>query len=123
MQYTKSMIDQIFLIRKIVPDRARAQVKLTNPDLLDLLLNVYREVEDLLLRDLIRQLMAMAGPAWISRLQSNQEQHKSPQDHSHQMYRGCARITTPPPFAKTSTTAKAKEKTVIYRGHVVALSS
>lgn len=115
MQYTKSMIDQIFLIRKIVPHSARAQIKLTNPDLLDLLVNVYREVEDLLLRDLIRQLMATAGPTWITRLQPSQGEH----DHQHQVYRGRALTTVP---SSTSPPA-AKEKTVIYRGHTVVLSS
>lgn len=109
MQYTKSMIDQVFLIRKIVPTPARTQVKLTNPQLLDLLADLYLEVEDLLLRDLIHQLMTMAGPAWITRLQSAQEER----NHHQHVYRGhTVDATTPPPSAP-------KEKTVIYRGHIV----
>jgi hypothetical protein len=117
MQYTKSMIDHIFLIRKIVPTPTRAQVKLTNPELLDLLANLYQEVEDLLLRDLIRQLMAMAGPAWITRLQGH---HENPHQ---QVYRGHALTTAAPTPMPAKTAAAAKEKTVIYRGHTVVLSS
>jgi hypothetical protein len=116
MQYTKSMIDQIFLIRKIAPTPARTQVKLTNPELLDLLANLYQEVEDLLLRDLIRQLMTMAGPAWITRLQGHH-------DNSHQqIYRGHTLTTTTSTPTPAKTAAAAKEKTVIYRGQIVSRS-
>lgn len=127
MQYTKSMIDQVFLIRKIVPAPARAHVKLTNPALLDLLVDLYREVEDLLLRDLIRQLMSMAGPAWITRLQTNYEVQESSKKEEHQphqqVYRGhTIAAATPSIPSVTQTPAAVREKTVIYRGHTVALS-
>lgn len=120
MQYTKPMIDHVFLIRKIVPDPLRPQIKLTNPQLLDVMAQVYRDFQDVLLRDLIRQLMSMAGPAWLSLLE--EPNREPPPNHSQQMYRGRllpqAQHDQPPTTQQTKqqTNGSSKGKTLIYRG-------
>jgi len=114
MQYTKPMIDHVFLIRKIVPDTIRPQIKLTNPDLLDVMAGMYREIQDALLRDLIRQLMSMAGPAWLTLLDAHSREPAA--NHSQQVYRG---QILPPTAQPTIAAATVKEKTIIYRGRPV----
>lgn len=117
MQYTKPMIDHVFLIRKIVPVTVRAQIKLTNPDLLDVMAVMYREIQDALLRDLIHQLMSMAGPSWLSLLEDHRGEPAA--NHSQQVYRGQILPSTAP---STIGAAKAKEKTIIYRGHTLQVT-
>lgn len=117
MQYTKPMIDHVFMIRKIVPDTIRAQIKLTNPNLLDVMADVYREIQDALLRDLIRQLMSMAGPAWLTLL--NDHHSDAHPNSSQQVYRG---HVLPPAALPKAVSATAKGKTVIYRGQTVQIA-
>ena len=119
MQYTKPMIDQVFQIRKAVPDHLRAQIKLANPHLLDILADLYRELHDKLLRDHIKQLMSMAGPTWLSQLE-NPAVVSRPHDNQ-QIYRGQARQQDEPKTANTSdkSATAPKEKTIIYRGQVI----
>lgn len=117
MQYTKPMIDHVFMIRKIVPEAIRAQIKLTNPNLLDLMVDVYREIQDALLRDLIRQLMSMAGPAWLTLLNDHNSDPRP--NSSQQVYRG---QTLPPPALPPTATVSSKGKTVIYRGQTVQIA-
>lgn len=121
MHYTKPMIDQVFQIRKAVPDHLRAQIKLANPHLLDILADLYRELHDKLLRELIQQLMSMAGPSWVSLLENPAPVSRPPHQ---QIYRGQIRQQAEAPLppnttTKPTTTPGHKEKTVIYRGQVV----
>lgn len=64
MQYTKAMIDLVFQIRKSAPEELRSNIKLSNPELLGFLADSYLKLEELRLRSLIQQLLALAGPAW-----------------------------------------------------------
>lgn len=115
MLYTKPMIDQVFQIRKAAPDHIRAQIKLANPDLLDLLASVYWQLHDNLLRDLIKQLMSMAGPSWLSLLQEENSLARS--NNSQQVYRGRLIHQEEKSGAASSTAAGGdKPKAVIYRG-------
>lgn len=124
MQYTKPMIDQVFQIRKVAPDHIRAQIKLANPNLLDYMAEIYWQFHDKSLRELIQQLMSMAGPPWLTLLEENPQTRPN---HSQQVYRGRVRpeaLQFQAPPVKTPTSAKAlthtqKEKIVIYRGQVV----
>ena len=121
MQYTKPMIDQVFQIRKTVPDHLRAQIKLANPQLLDILADLYRNLHDKLLREHIKKLMSMAGPSWLSQLENPESTPRPPQNQ--QVYRGQVRQQQDTPKAETDTpnkpTTTVKEKTVIYRGQVI----
>jgi hypothetical protein len=126
MQYTKPMIDQVFQIRKAVPDHLRSQIKLANPHLLNMLAELYRDLHDKLLRELITQLMSMAGPSWLSLLENPAPVPRPP--HHQQMYRGQIRqqaetltpdIAAPDTAGKPATTPGNKEKIIIYRGQVV----
>jgi hypothetical protein len=120
MQYTKPMIDQVFLIRKAVPDQLRAQIKLANPQLLEMLADLHRELHDKLLRELIKQLMSMAGPLWLSQLENSAPVSRP---HHQQIYRGqvCHSAEIPPSGTtdKPATTPTHKEKNVIYRGQLI----
>jgi hypothetical protein len=116
MQYTKPMIDQVFQIRKAAPDHLRAQIKLANPELLDVLADIYRSLQDKLLRELIQQLMSMAGPAWLALLESPAPESRP--NHSQQIYRGQVRPAAQVPAAKIAA-APTHHKHVIYRGQLV----
>lgn len=121
MQYTKPMIDQVFQIRKTVPDHLRAQIKLANPQLLDILADLYRDLHDKLLREHIKKLMSMAGPSWLSQLEN--PTLLSRPHHNQQVYRGQVRQQEETPKAEANIPSKPtvapKEKIVIYRGQVV----
>lgn len=117
MQYTKPMIDQVFQIRKAAPDHLRAQIKLANPNLLDVLADIYRGLQDKLLRELIQQLMSMAGPSWLSLLENPPPESRP--NHSQQIYRGQVRADAAGVVAKSPVRQDGREKTVIYRGQVV----
>jgi hypothetical protein len=122
MQYTKPMIDHVFMIRKIVPDTLRTQIKLANPNLLDVMADVYREIQDALLRDLIRQLMSMAGPSWLSLLEDHIREPSA--NHSQQVYRGHALPQEQVDDTKPQKIrAATREKTVIYRGQTLQVAS
>lgn len=62
------MIDLVYQIRRNVPPHAKPTVKLTNPDLLDNLLDLYFQSNNKGLRADIENLMTLAGSAWIDTL-------------------------------------------------------
>jgi hypothetical protein len=116
MQYTKPMIDQVLQIRKAAPDHLRAQIKLANPELLDVLANIYRSLQDKLLRELIQQLMSMAGPAWLALLENPAPESRP--NHSQQIYRGQVRPAAQVPVSDTAVTP-THHNHMIYRGQLV----
>lgn len=113
MQYTKSMIDHILQIRKIAPANIRPQIKLANPDLLDELAKMYVDIQDIVIKDLIEQLMAMAGPAWQALLNNHSA---PPVNYQQKTYRGNQTKSTPPGPLDSNSKRTSK---VIYRGHVI----
>lgn len=120
MQYTKPMIDQVFQIRKAAPDHLRAQIKLANPNLLDVLADAYRELHDGILRDLIQQLMSMAGPSGLSLLENPAAESRS--NHNQQFYRGQPRTAEPNTTnapSKSTPPSNTPGKNIIYRGRIV----
>jgi len=121
MQYTKPMIDQVFQIRKAAPDHLRAQIKLADPDLLDVLASIYREFHDKMLRELIKQLMLMAGPNWLSLLDGAEPESRP--NHNQQVYRGqiraAARVEPTHAGTEMQSQTGVKHRSVIYRGQVV----
>lgn len=68
MQYSKFMIDLVYQIRRNVPPHAKPTVKLSNPDLLDNLLDLYFQSNNKGLRADIENLMTLAGSAWTDTL-------------------------------------------------------
>lgn len=107
MQYTKTMIDLIFQIRKTTPAPVRARVKLTSPTLLETLIDIHRMVDDAELKVLIYELLTHAGPQWAKAVALPAvplPKRKTPAQPQ-------ADAAPAPP-----TTTKAKEKVVMYRG-------
>lgn len=107
MQYTKTMIDLIFQIRKSAPAPIRPRIKLSSPTLLDTLLDIYKVVDDKQLKILIYELLTHAGQAWVNRL-------TSPPDIPVLTAVASKPIETEE--QKPSKPMERKEKVVIYRG-------
>lgn len=110
MQYTKPMIDLVFQIRKAVPNEIKPQIKLSNPELLGLLLSAYPSFEDQTLRILVAKLMEMAGSAWPL---SEADRADAPA----KIYRGQTIAVDVHPNGLAHS---GKKKTLIYRGRRVA---
>lgn len=110
MQYSKFMIDLVYQIRRNVPPETKSTVKLSNPDLLDNLLEVYFDSSNKSLRADIENLMALAGSAWIDTLRERRRRTeiKAPVNAARNAkatkadQRSSFAIATSPPAAKTT---------------------
>lgn len=124
MQYTKSMIDLVFQIRKVAPEELRPKIKLTNPDLMDFLADIYNKFEEFKLKNLIKQLFSLAGPAWLGLItESRSSERKSggfkfaKSTDAKQMYRGQTVLSEKSPAAEGK-----KAKVVTYRGQQITVA-
>ena len=120
MQYTKSMIDLVFQIRKTAPAEVRPYIKLTNPDLFDYLVDIYSRFEEGRLRKLVKQLLTLAGPAWLELLAEGSAGMRNTQGNAR-MYRGQvvdALEASPEPQAQPAT----KKREMTYRGQKIQAS-
>ncbi|MCE2027815.1 hypothetical protein [Sessilibacter corallicola] len=61
MQYTKVLIDLIQAARKKAPQEYKSVIKLTNPDVLTVLIGLYKQTDDNSLKDIIREAFVEAG--------------------------------------------------------------
>lgn len=108
MQYSKFMIDLVYQIRRSVPQKTKPVVKLSNPDLLDNLLELYFESNNKSLRADIENLMTLAGSAWIDTLRERRRRTeiKTPMNAARQAkaakpaQRSSFAIATSPPPGK-----------------------
>lgn len=115
MQYTKSMIELVFEIRRRVNAQSKPGVKLANPDLLSELAEIYHHSKDTILRTLIKELLTSAGDNWPTLLQSR-DAEKRPS--TVKVYRGQVSLE---PKTKTAEPAAGITKTTrYYRGVKIA---
>ena len=117
MMYTKSMIEHIFLIRKVAPSHIRVNIKLANPDLLDYLAQTYIELQDAKLKSLIERLLGMAGPAWLALINGVTN---GPSRENQHIYRGRNLDTSAPSPSQNSKSPHVHKQTRIYRGQVIS---
>jgi hypothetical protein len=83
MNYSRPMIDLVYEIRRRVPSHLKPDIKLANPELLDILLLIAQETRDAIVQALIKELLALAGSEWIvevkkphsTELTANQQHH------------------------------------------------
>lgn len=115
MMYTRSMIEHVQQIRKMLPIDMRPHVRLANPDLLDQLSDLYWELQDKLIKEKIEKLMSLAGPAWLDLLHNRQQSS----EHTRCTYRGVALPDTPARTAKTASSENAGKRKLMYRGQPV----
>lgn len=109
MHYSKSMIEQIYVIRKSVPDDLKKEIKLADPNLLNTLIRVYWNIQDLVLRKRIEGVIQAAGPEWTSNLKTATDAPLS---------------SKPAPIIPTELKEKAKQlKQLKYRGQNVDTAS
>lgn len=112
MMYTKSMIEHVQQIRKMLPNDMRPQIRLANPDLLDQLSELYWELPDLLIKEKIERLMHQAGPAWADLLQRQDKPHP----RASRTYRGVELPETPKQKPDRKNPHKSK---LMYRGQPI----
>lgn len=111
MQYNKAMIDLVFQIRRAAPEDIRSQIKLSDPNLLTALPDAYPNFADSQLRNMVLQLLKLAGPSWEAEIQ------KRERPESGRMYRGQATELIQQKLPRPTT---SRPKTIIYRGRVIA---
>ncbi|SMF05376.1 hypothetical protein SAMN02745866_00422 [Alteromonadaceae bacterium Bs31] len=109
--YNKPMIDLVREIRLRVPGEHKPSVKLANPELLSLVIEIYQQSSDNVLKALMRELLSMAGPPWPERLMHNDH---SKNDYQVKVYRGQAQLVE-----KKDAPVQAAKRKIIYRGQVV----
>jgi hypothetical protein len=119
MQYTKSMIDLIFQIRKAAPAPIRPRIKLSSSSLLVTLTEIYSLIDDQSLRMMIFELMSQAGPEWVRRLRANsseQQPQQLPVLTQQVASSSNSAQAAPTPSSDRQEPAEIREKVVIYRG-------
>ncbi len=98
--HSKRMLDLMLDIRKIIPSEAKSRIRLSDPNILDLLVEHYQTTKDEIMKVLIEELMLEAGTEWKQKLslanKSKQQERRSE-----------ARNTSTQP------------KKIIYRGQVI----
>jgi len=124
MTFDKAMIDIVMKIRRRASSDDKYSIKLTNPDLLETLVKVYRSSEDSVLRALTRELMEMVDSPWLERLDSDKTDDGSDSVASSnsitRMYRGSnAQVIEESRSFGQATKAGERVKQKIYRGQVV----
>ncbi len=115
MQYTKTMIDLVFQIRKAAPAPIRSKIKLTNANLPSTLVDIYQVVDEDSLKILIYEFLTHAGTQWVQELTNLSAHATSSADRPVQV---SAPVVSPPlePNAQPVTHKHQKEKVMMYRG-------
>lgn len=112
MQYTRPMVELVMQIRKWMPSELKADVKLANPNLFNILALHYHDKCDVITQALIKELFNLAGDKWPDLL----KYPESPKPKSTvKIYRGQTRLEEKPPEVQLNNAA-IKKPTRFYRG-------
>jgi hypothetical protein len=80
--HNNQMIKLILELRRRLPEDARNAIRLTNPNILDQLIRLHNTQSDVRVRDVISQIMALAGKEWEQQLSTtpcvNSSHHDDP---------------------------------------------
>lgn len=116
MQYTKTMIDLVFQIRKAAPDPVKSRIKLTSSDLPATLSDVYKLVDDQRLKMLIYEFLTHAGGPWVDGLTARKDgrpaKPEPPMLHE---------AVVDDEFEAAAALKPSREKVVIYRGQRIVV--
>lgn len=77
MKFNKTMVDVINEIRRIQTSSEDTPVKLTAPDIGDILVKIYHESNDVHTKALITIFMREAGESWVDHLEHDEHYSKS----------------------------------------------
>jgi len=116
MNFTKPMIDLVQEIRRRVPSEHKPEVKLANPELLYLLIPIYQQSSDAILKALLKELFHMAGDGWSAKLELNEV---TKEKLVTKIYRGQVQLA-PARSGQTSDKQETERPKKVYRGQVVA---
>ena len=115
MHFTKPVIDLIFDIRRIAPLEVRPKIKLSNPKLLVLLIEIYKQYDQASLQLRIKQLITVAEPTLMTMI-SDQEQQPT-----KRMYRGQPIAQSEGERSSVVQNHPGKRTPIIYRGQKLAV--
>ena len=115
MIFTKPMIDLVQEIRKRVPSEHKSSIKLSDPNLLNVLIPIHRSCSDAILQALLKDLFFKAGEDWLDKLEAGEIQKEK---YVTRVYRGQVQLV--PVSKETSEKASVKTSRKVYRGQVIA---
>lgn len=112
MIFTRPMIDLAKEVRRRAPSELKPSIKMANPDVFDILIELYRDSKDTIFKTLIKELITQAGEPWKSALLRNDAPKKSDN-------RQLARPNTEDQHTEWFDRHDSDRSKRIYRGHVV----
>lgn len=115
MQFSKSMIDLVYEIRRRVDAGMKPGVKLANPEMLLELAEYYRRSADVVTKALIKELLHLAGDQWAELIDERKEA-PAPPKQTVKVYRGQVSLVDAPAPDEAETPPKPQR---IYRGQIV----
>ncbi|GAB2189651.1 hypothetical protein [Sessilibacter sp. MAH2] len=115
MQYTKAIVDLIQEARRRAPSEFKPSIKLANPEVLSILLDLYKKSTDSVFKALVKEVFSLAGGVWSTRIGELEQTGKVDVEESYsvKVYRGQTRLEP-----KTASEDIKKPK-MVYRGRVV----
>lgn len=120
MQFTKSMIELVYEIRRLAPADLKPAIKLANPELFAELQNHYHAGANVVSKALTKELFYLAGTPWPARLENPTALDNK---QTVRVYRGQIQTEDRRPLSGSEETQKEmkeqQRKKRIYRGRVV----
>lgn len=113
MIFTRPMIDLAKEVRRRAPTELKPSIKMANPEMFDLLIELYKNSKDAVFRALVKELVSMAGEPWKSTLI---EQDAPKQNTQKQLVRPSMDALQGEWFDRHDDNRRKR----IYRGHVVS---
>ena len=117
MQYSKAMIDLMKEARRRAPTDQKAAIKLANPDVLAVLLDIYQLSRDAVFRAIVKELVELAGEPWYSRLKTPEKKVEGG-GYIVKSYRGVTQLLDRPE-PEVSAAKREHSRKRVYRGQVV----
>ena len=114
MQYSKPMIELVYEIRRRVNADLKPSIKLSNPELLNELTDIYHSIDCAVSKALIKELFALAGDPWVELLENNE---KNTTRQAAKVYRG--QMSLEESGGSTAEDDDKKKPVRIYRGRVI----
>lgn len=113
MIFTRPMIDLAKEVRRRAPSELKPSIKMANPDMFDILIELYRDSKDAVFKALVKELITQAGEPWKSALLNDIAPKKSDK-------RQLARPNIEEQHTEWFDRHDSDRNKRIYRGHVVS---
>ena len=105
MQYNRKLINLVFDIKRTLPDEQKDEFKVSAPDLLDRVVDIYHNTRDAATRDLSKRFLELAG-------------HEVP-ENKPRTYRGMVMAEEQKPRKSESESGETSRPVKMYRGRIV----